>query len=150
MQKHLCSFVLCCCRHCELFCGQVVGSSPGADRLRPASSSWERICSNLFFEVVSDFYFGLCLLYFSFYSARLCLLLSPSFGTSLAVRDASSLLQADPAAQTSTLLFGTSIASLEKWFAFAVSSSGVTPFTMVFKDLALFLLLTWSLFSWVT
>lgn len=31
-------------------------------------------------------------------------------------RDASSLLQADPAAQMSTILFGTSIASLEKWF----------------------------------
>ena len=50
----------------------------------------------------------------------------------------------------STPLFGTPVASLEKWLVFAVSSGGVTPFTMVFKDLSLFLLLMWSLFSWVT
>lgn len=105
----------------------------------------------ILFEVVSDFYFGLSSLYFSFYSVRVCLFLSPSFGTSLAVREM------HPHCYKQTQLprclhsfFGTSIASLEKWFVFAVSSSGVTPFTMVFKYLALFLLLVWSLFSWVT
>lgn len=50
----------------------------------------------------------------------------------------------------STLLFGTyKIASLEKWFVFAVSSSGVIPFTTVFEDLAL-CLFDVVLVSWVT
>lgn len=50
----------------------------------------------------------------------------------------------------STLLFGTSIAALEKCFVFAVSSSGVILFTTAFKDPALCLFLMWPLVSWVT
>lgn len=65
------------------FCGQVTGSSPVA-----AGSGQHPLPGKgfllIFFEVVSGFYLGLSLLYFS--SARVCLFLFPSFGTSLAAK----------------------------------------------------------------
>ena len=48
MQEYLCSFVLCCCHHCELLLWTSHRQLTCANSLWPASSSWEKIRFNLF------------------------------------------------------------------------------------------------------